>query len=391
MNLFKDLLKKKIYLDHAATTPVLPEVKQIMEKYWIEEFYNPSAIYDKGVEARKDLEAKRTRIARVLEVGTKDIVFTGSGTEADNLAILGAFEAFRGKIKKPHIIISAIEHPGIQEAAREVERRGGEVSIVGVDEQGYVDPQDILKLITPETVLVSIMLANNEIGSLEPISKIARLIKEERKKNNSHLPYIHTDASQGTNFLRVNVPTLGVDMLTLDASKMYGPKGVGLLVVRPGVYLHPIIFGGGQEKGLRSGTESLALVAGMTCALELAQRDREKESLRLNTLKDRLIQHFNEKYKEAVINTPRESLPNIVSVSFPGEIAELLAIKLDQKGIMVSTGSSCGNMKEGGTKTLVALGRADLRESTLRFSFGRSTTEKDIEKTISTFDKIMRQ
>lgn len=386
------LKKKKIYLDYAATTPVLPEVKKVMEKYWAEDFYNPSAIYNEGKKIKGELLEWRTRAARVLEVSARDIVFTGSGTESDNLAILGAFEGARGKIETPHIIVSSIEHPGIKEAVREVERRGGEVTTISVDEKGLVSPQTILKEIKPNTILVSLMLANNEIGTIEPVSKVARMIREWRKENNSVFPYIHTDASQAANFLRVSVPSLGVDMLTLDASKIYGPKGIGLLVVRPPVYLHPVIGGGGQERGLRSGTENLALISGFVRALEIADRDREAESLRLNKLKKIFLDKLQKLFPEVVINTPLESLPNIISISFPGALAEFIVIKLDQKGIMLSTGSACGNLNnKDAESTIVAIGRGDLKDSTLRFSFGRKTTTRDLSFTLKILEKIMRK
>lgn len=384
---------KRIFLDHASTTPVLPEVLSSMLPFFDKFFFNPSAIYAEGKSASTKLLQYRTEVARILEVSSKDIVFLGSGTESDNLALLGVFEAAKVNIDKPHVIISPIEHPGIRETAKEIARRGGEVSIVSVDEDGRVDPQEVLRQIKPETVLISIMLANNETGVIEPIAQITRLVREYKKKNNLELPYVHTDASQAANYLRLSLPALGVDLLTLDGSKMYGPKGIGLLVVRPGVNIHSIIFGGGQEKGLRSGTESLALISGFARALEIAQRDRESESARLNILKEFFIKEINKSLPEAIINTPRENnLPNIVSVSIPGMLAEFVAIKFDKEGVMVSTGSSCGNTKDkGGSETLSALGKEDLRESTIRFSFGRGTTKKDLQRTIKIFKNIMRK
>jgi cysteine desulfurase len=383
--------KRKIYFDHAATTPVLPEVKKVMEKYWTKDFYNPSAIYDEGKKMQQELASWRTRAARVLEVGARDVVFTASGTESDNLAILGVFEAVRGKVEVPHVIISAIEHPGIREAVEEVKRRGGEVSVVSVNEKGVVSPENVLKEIRPNTVLISLMLANNEIGTMLPVSRVSRLVKEYRKEHQSTFPYIHTDASQAANYVRLALPSLGVDMLTLDASKMYGPKGVGLLVVRPPVVLHPIIFGGGQERGLRAGTENLALIAGFVRALEIAQSDQESESARLHKLKMYFMENIQILLPHAIINTSDESLPNIVSISFPDLLAEFLVIKLDRLGVMVSAGSACSNLDQTNGSTLVALGKEDLKDSTLRFSFGRSTTKKDIQVTLEALTKIMRK
>lgn len=390
--IFKPFKNKRIYLDYAATTPLSHQVLKAMTPYLHKNYFNPSAIYKEGKEMRTILEQCRIDVAKVLEVSSKDIVFTASGTEADNLALLGTFEASRGTISSPHIIISAIEHPGIKETAKEIVRRGGRVTTVSVDENGMVNPEEIFQAITNETVLVSIMLASNEIGVIEPISKISRLIKEYRRKHDTKFPYMHTDASQAVNYIRMSVPQHGVDMLTLDASKMYGPKGIGMLIVRPGIHLHPIMFGGGQEKGLRSGTESLALIVGFKESLHLANLDREKETKRLNPLKDYFISEIEKRIPNVIINTPKENtLPNIISISIPNMLAEFVAIQLDTKGFMVSTGSSCGNIKDkGGTETMVALGREDLRESTLRFSLGRSTTKKDLNMAILAFEKIMQ-
>lgn len=382
---------KKIYLDYAATTPVLREVRKEMEKYFSKDFYNPSSIYGEGVRMKKDLEFFRTRIARILETAHKDIIFTGSGTESDNLAILGVFEAAKGKIEKPHIIISTIEHPGVKEAAKEVIRRGGEVTEIKVDQNGLIDPKEIIENIKDSTVLVSIILASNEIGTIEPISKIGRLIKEYRKNKNSIYPFFHSDGSQAANYIRVTLPSLSLDLLTLDASKIYGPKGIGLLVLRPGVLIHPIIFGGGQERGLRSGTESLALISGFTYALEIVNKSRDKEAERLNGLKENFIKELKNNIPNIIINTPEDSLPNIISVSYKEMLAEFVAIKFDAEGIMVSTGSSCGNIKDsGGTSSMVALGKPELRESTIRFSLGKFTKKKDLIKTIKIFKRIMQ-
>jgi cysteine desulfurase len=392
MNLFP---KKRIYLDHAATTPVLYEVKKEMEKYWSDNFYNPSALYEEGVKMKEKLEEYRIRVARLLSAGKKDIIFTSGGTESDNLAILGVFEVYKESSKsrkKPHLIISSIEHPAVVESAREVERRGGEVSVVGVDSNGIVSPEEVVKLIRPETFLVSVMLANNEIGTVEPISKLGRLIREEKKKRQqteveANYPYFHTDASQAANYLQINIESLNVDLLTLDSSKFYGPKGTGVLVVRPGISIRPIIWGGGQERGLRSGTENLALISGFTKALEIVVRDREKESVRLKFLKDHFIKKVIKNISGAVINgSPEHSLPNIVSVSVPGVLSEMLLLALDQAGVIASVGRACsGSDREDGSPVLRAIGKAEFDQSTLRFSFGRSTSPSDINQALKIF------
>ncbi len=392
MNLFnKNLKEKRIFLDYASSTPVLPEVKKVMEKYLEKDFYNPSAIYEEGVKLRTELNNFRKEIARILHVTAKDIIFTSGGTESNNLAVLGIFEAFRGKIEKPHFIVSSIEHSAILETVKEIERRGGEVSIISVNEEGFVSAEEVIKNLKETTVLVSIILSNNEIGTIEPISRIGRKIKEYRKKQNSSYPYFHTDASQAANYLSLDVTSLSVDLMTIDGSKIYGPKSSGLLVVRPNVLIRPIIFGGGQENGLRSGTENLFLISGLAKAISIANNDREKERERLNSLKLFFIDEIVKKFPNLIINTPKEnSLPNIVSISFPGQIGEFIAIKLDQQGIMVSTGSSCGIFKDiGASETIKAIGKKDLAESTIRFSFGRETTKKNLEKVIKSLEKVL--
>lgn len=383
MNLFK----KRIYMDHASTTPVLADVRKEMDKYWSKDFYNPASIYEEGRRVKNILSKLRLQVARILSVGSKDIVFTSGGTESNNLAILGTFEVAKERIKKPHVIISAIEHPSVVEAVLEVERRGGRVSVVPVDEWGRVKPSDVEKLIGPSTFLVSIMLANNELGTVEPVAKIGRVVKEKRRDNG--YPYFHTDASQAPNYLPINIETLHVDMLTLDASKIYGPKGAGLLVVRPRVSIRPIIIGGGQEKGLRSGTSSLALTAGLVKALEIAQSNQERESQRLKVLRQIFLEEVISKVPQAIVNTPEDnSLPNIVSISLPGLIAELIVLKLDKEGVMVSAGSTCSLIgDDDGSDVIRAIGKPELASATIRFSFGRSTTEKDVRRVVEIFSR----
>ncbi len=387
--------KKRIYLDYASTTPVLPEVKSAMDKYWSEEFHNPSSIYEEGVDRKRELEEFRTSVSRILGVQSREVVFTSGGTESDNLAILGAFEEARTKFSRPHLIVSSVEHPAVSEASKEVIRRGGDVSVAGVDEEGLVQPINVLKLLRKETFLVSIMLANNEIGTIEPVTKIARLIREDRKKNNSKYPYIHTDASQAPNYLSVNAERLQVDMLTLDGSKIYGPKGCGVLVVRGEIELRPILVGGSQEGGMRAGTENLALIAGFTKALECAERDREMERARMFELREFFINGLKEYISQAIVNGPKvEVLPNIVSVSLPetspGVLAELLVLELDQEGVLVSRGSSCSNLNaEEGSIVMRAIGKHQFATSTLRFSFGRFTTKSELKTALEIFSKAL--
>ncbi len=391
MNIFAKKTPERIFLDYASSTPLLPEVRKSMEKYFRNDFYNPSAIYLEGKKIRGELNNFRTEIAQLLHVSSRDIIFTSGGTESDNFALLGVFEAFNHILKKPHFIISDIEHSAIIEAAKEIERKGGEITKIKVDEEGLVSIDEIKKSLKANTVLVSVMLANNEIGTIEPVAKIARIIKEYRKEKGTRFPYLHTDASQGANYLSVDLESLGVDMLTLDGGKIYGPRGSGVLAIRPGVEIKPIIFGGGQEKGLRGGTENMALISGFSTALKLAQSDRLKESKRLEKIKNYFLEYIKNYFNGVLINTPTDvSLPNIVSISIPNTLGEFTAIKLDKEGILISTGSSCGTFKnEGGSITIKSIGKKHLSESTLRFSFGRHTTLNEIKHTLYILKKII--
>ena len=383
--------RKRIFLDYASATPVLPEVKRAMEKYWSEKFYNPSAIYEEGVKAKLNLEKNRAEIARILGVKKSGIIFTSGGTEANNLAILGAFESARDPLDQnrpilhPHLIISSIEHSSVRETAREVVRRGGEVSVVEADERGYVYPEAIKKFVKPNTYLVSVMLASNESGAIEPIAGIGRIIHATRKRNGTKFPYLHTDASQAANYLDVNLEKLNADFLTLDSSKLYGPKGIGALAIHSASSLRPIIFGGGQEGSLRAGTESLALVAGFVTALQIAKRDREKEAKKLFKLKQIFISELEKFVKSSAFDTRvgilspmLEALPNIVAVQLPaGILSELIVLDMDRREIAVSSGSACLNLE----------GKPN--ESFIRFSFGRGTTEQEIRKSAKLFSEIL--
>ncbi|MEX2010219.1 MAG: cysteine desulfurase family protein [Parcubacteria group bacterium] len=382
--------QKRIFLDHASATPILPEAKKAMEKYWQDYFYNPSAIYEEAQVVKKDLLTFRTKVAEILKVAKENIIFTSGGTESDNLAILGTFERLRATIKTPHIIVSSLEHPAVLESVKEAERRGARVSVVEPSAQGFIDKEKIKALLTPATVLVSVSLVNGELGTIQPVGKIGRIIREFRKHNNTPYPYFHSDASQAV-FTEINVEGMHIDLLSLDGGKFYGPKGVGLLVVRPPAVLHPITFGGGQERGLRSGTENVSLIAGFVTALEKIFMIKEREGERLKKLRERFVNEIRKTFNDAIIHgVEGEVSPHIISVSFPGVLAEFLAIQLDLVGILVSTGSACGTGKnEPGMNALRATGRRDLEESTIRFSFGLHTKNSDITRALSALKEVM--
>jgi cysteine desulfurase len=393
--------KKKIYMDFAATTPVLPEINRVMEKYWSREFYNPSSIYNEARRVRNDIEECREHISRSLGARKQDVIFTSGGTESSNLAILGAFAMFRKRVVstiqhnklsiKPHLIISAIEHPSVNEVACEIERRGGSVSIAPVDSTGKVAQEAVLELIKPSTFLISVMLANNEIGTIEPVSKIGSLVRDLRREKSSEYPYLHTDASQAPNYIEVNAEKLRVDLITIDSSKIYGPKGIGALIVRPTAKLHPIIFGGGQESGLRSGTENPALIVGFTHALLMANNNRAKEVERVRNLRKYFIEKIKNILPRVEINGDLEnSLPNIISISIPGKFAELVVLAMEQKGILISAGSACSSLRATNKPSVIeAIGKSSYVESTVRFSFGRQTSVGDVDRAAQTFVEVL--
>src|ERR1035437_1535607 len=388
---------KRVYLDHASTTPLDKRVLISMRPFLEGKFENASALYKEGVENARALADARTIVARNLSSQPDEIVFTGSGTEADNLAILGVVKASFKTFKNPHVVISAIEHPAIMELQDELKRIGAEVSVVYPETNGIVEPKEIQKNLKHNTVLVSVMYANNEIGTIQPIKGIAKTIRYYKKAKSNKLkanpyPYFHTDASQAANYCSLNVLQLGVDLMTLDGSKIYGPKGIGVLFAKRGTKIEPIIFGGGQERGLRSGTENLALTVGFAKALILTTHLRGKESIRLTKLRDVAIKKILNDFPEATLNGDRESrLPNNVNICFPGMDGEYAVIKADAFGIMCSTASSCRTLSENiRSYVLEAIGNISCAESSLRFTLGRSTTKKEIDILLKFLPKIVK-
>jgi cysteine desulfurase len=347
-----------------------------MEKYLSRDFYNPSSIYDEGRVVRQALEEARTQVARIVHAGTKDVIFTSGGTESDNLAILGALEEVMKTIPRPHIIVAEHEHSAIIEAARAAERRGAELSIVPVEE--------IVAQMRDNTALISLSLVNGETGEINPVARIGRAVRASRKaraslpagRQNAY-PLLHVDASQAALTQHINVDTLQADLLTLDAGKIYGPKGAGALIVRPWAHLVPQMVGGGQERGLRSGTENLPGIAGFAEALSLADAQREVLAGQMKELRELFVLHLRDELPEAIVNGGESAAPNIVSVTIPGKLHEYLAVALAEKGVLVSAGSSCRSRKDGG------------EQEALRFSFGRATSARDIERAVRALGEVL--
>lgn len=373
-----------IYLDHSATTPVDPRVVEAMAPFWTEVYGNPSSIYGLGRRAAAALEDARRRIARILNCGPTEIIFTGCGTESDNLALRGVALAAAAKGKR-HIVTTAIEHHAVLHTAHDLaEHFDFEVTLVPVDRHGLVDPEAIAAAIRPDTALVSVMLANNEVGTIQPLAEIAARVHQ-------HDIPLHTDAVQAAGHLPLDVEALQVDLLSLSAHKFYGPKGVGLLYVRRGVRLLPTQTGGGQERGRRSGTENVPYIVGMARALELAQAERETEGARLSRLRDRLIAGLMARLPDLILTGhPTQRLPGHVSLLVPGAEAEALLIALDMAGIAASSGSACATGAPTPSHVLTAMGYGP-REAmgALRLTLGRANTEADVDYVIEKLTEIV--
>ncbi len=383
--------KRRIFLDYASSTPVAKEVAKVMGDFQIKNFANPSALYSEALFAKEKMTEARGKIASILSCQKNEIIFTSSGTESNNLALLGVFENAKEKgIKKPHFVTTSIEHPAILEVCNEIERRGGEITIVSVSPLGIVSPKDIFGAIKENTVLVSVMYANNEIGTIQPIKEISKLIKNWREKNNSVFPYFHTDACQAVLYCSVDVLRLGVDMMTVDGIKMYGPRGMGFLYVRNGVELTATHFGGGQENNLRSGTENVAGIIGLAKAFEIAEKIKEKETARLLRIRDYAIERILATFPDALLNGSQdERLPNNINICFLRLDAEFAVISLDVAGIAVSYSSACRTLSENSTSYVIeAIGKPDCASSSLRITMGRETTKKDIDDFIKVIKKL---
>jgi len=373
-----------IYLDHSATTPVDPRVVAAMAPFWTELYGNPSSIYGLGRRAAAALEDARRRIGHILNCGPAEIVFTGCGTESDNLALRGVALAAAARGKR-HLVTTPIEHHAVLHTANDLaEHFDCEVTLVPVDRYGLVDPDAVAAAIRPDTALVSVMMANNEVGTIQPIAEIAARVRERG------VPF-HTDAVQAGGHLPLDVEALQVDLLSLSAHKFYGPKGVGLLYVRRGVRLLPVQTGGGQERGRRSGTENVPYIVGMATALELAQAERDAEARRLNLLRDRLIQGLMARIPDLILTGhPTQRLPGHVSLIVPGAEAEALLIALDMAGIAASSGSACATGSPTPSHVLTAMGYTPQEAmSALRLTLGRANSEADVDYVIEKLAEIV--
>jgi cysteine desulfurase len=372
----------RIYLDYAATTPTHPEVVKAMLPYFTDIFGNPSSIYYCGQEAKGAVEEARAKVAECLGAQVEEIIFTSGGTEADNFALKGV--ALANESKGNHIITSAIDHHAVTVTCKFLEKRGFQVTYLPVDGHGLVSPDEVRKAITSKTILVSIMHANNEIGTIQPIAEIAKIAREAGV-------YFHTDAVQTVGHLPINLSKLDVDLLSMSAHKLYGPKGIGALYVKKGTKLVPFMHGGGQERGKRASTENTPGIIGLSRALELAQLEITEEATRITGLRDKLIKGLLKRMNHVLLNGhPTMRLPNNVNVSIDFVEGESMCLNLDLEGICASTGSACSSSSLEPSYVLLALGLSHERaHGSLRFSLGKWTTEDDIDRVLEILPRIV--
>ncbi len=374
--------KRQVYLDHAATTPVHPEVFQEMRIVLETHFGNPSSLHFYGRAVKQRLEIARERVARLLNAEHEEIYFTSGGTEADNLAIIGTAWALQGRGR--HIITSTIEHHAVLDTCEMLSQNGFDVTFLPVDQYGMVDIDELRRAIRPDTILITIMHANNEIGTIQPIEEIGKIAKE-------YEILFHTDAVQTAGYLPINVDELGVDLLSLSAHKIYGPKGAGALYVREGTPLEPLLHGGGQERNKRPGTENIPGIVGLGKAAELAAKEHAAESRRYRRLCEKLIQGIRERIPGTRLNGhPKKRLPHNVNVTIEGTKGECLLTGLDQRGIAVSTGSACSSGSSQLSHVLEAIGLTpENGAGTIRMTVGRSTTEGDIDYVLDNLVEVV--
>ncbi|MBA7680358.1 Cysteine desulfurase IscS [subsurface metagenome] len=373
---------KRIYLDYAATTPTHPDVVKTMLPYFTDALGNPSSIYSYGQEAKGAVEEARVKVASLISARDEEIVFTSGGTEADNFALKGV--AYANESRGNHIITSSIEHHAVIETCKFLERRGFSVTYLPVDECGLVNPDDVRRVITDKTILISVMHANNEMGTMEPITEIGRIAREAGV-------YFHTDAIQTVGHIPVDVNALGVDLLSISAHKLYGPKGVGALYIRKGTKLLPFMHGGEQERRRRASTENVPGIVGFGKATEIAQQEMGEEAKRLTCLRDRLINGLLECIDHSRLNGhPVTRLPNNVNISVDFVEGESMLLNLDLEGICASTGSACSSSSLEPSHVLLAMGLShELAHGSLRFSLGKWTTEEEIERVLDVLPGIV--
>lgn len=376
--------EKYIYLDHSATTYVKPEVLDEMLPYFTEKYGNASSVYSIGRDSKRAIEEAREKVAKALNADSKEVFFTGSGSEADNWAIKGI--AYANKAKGNHIITSSIEHHAVLHTCQYLEKDGFEVTYLPVDKDGLINPEDVKKAIKPQTILITIMFANNEIGTIQPIGEIGKIAKE-------HNVFFHTDAVQAIGNVNIDVKELNIDLLSLSAHKFYGPKGVGALYIKKGVKIASFIHGGAQERGRRASTENIPGIVGLGKAIELATSNIEEHNKKLLALRERTINEILEKIPYVRLNGHREKrLPGSVNFSFEFIEGESLLLMLDMKGIAASSGSACTSGSLDPSHVLMAIGLPhEIAHGSLRISYGDDNTDEDVDKVMEILPVIVER
>jgi len=376
-------MMKRIYFDYAATTPVDPRVMGAMLPYFNKKFGNTMSLHSFGQEAKQALEESREKVANLIGAKSEEIIFTGSATESNNLALKGV--AFANKKRGNHIIISPIEHPCIMESAEWLKSQGFEITRLPVDKYGFINPEDLRQAIRKETILVSIIHASHEIGTIQPIEKIGKICREKGV-------YFHTDAVQSFGKISIDVNKMNVDLLSASSHKMYGPKGAALLFVRKGVKIEPILHGGGQEQGFRSSTVNVPAIVGFAEACEIAQKEMKKEGERLSKLRDKLIKGVLQKIRGSHLNGhPTKRLPNNANFWFEFVEGESMVIQLDLMGMAASTGSACSSVKLEPSHVLLAIGlKHEQAHGSLRLTLGKWTKEEEIRYLLKVLSGIVK-
>ncbi len=375
---------RKVYLDYAATTPTDPEVVKAMLPYFTDKFGNPSSIHSFGQEAKAATDEARGKIASFLGAKQEEIIFTSGGTESDNFAIKGA--AYANQHKGNHIITSSIEHHAVINSCKFLEKMGFKITYLHVSKDGFVDPEDVKKTITDKTILISVMHASNEIGTIQPISKIGKIAREKEI-------CFHSDAVQTFGHCPINVDELNVDLLSISGHKLCGPKGIGALYIKKGTGMVPFIHGGEQERKRRASTENVPAIVGFGKAVEIAKERMDEEAKKLVVLRDKLIKGIFEKIEHVRLNGhPLKRLPNNVNVSIESAEGESLLLNLDMEGIAASTGSACSSSSLEASHVLLALGLShELAHGSLRFTLGRYTEKEDIDNVLEVLPRIVEK
>jgi cysteine desulfurase len=375
---------RRVYLDNNATTPLAPEVFEAMKPYLLEDFGNASSIHWFGQQAKNALEKARQQVAKLINARPGEVIFTSGGTESDNAAIFGIVQAAR--VAAPHIITTGIEHHAVLNTAQALEKQGVSVTYVRVGASGVVDPEDVQRAIRPETVLITVMHANNEIGAIQPLAEVGRIARERDI-------YFHSDAVQSVGKIPVDVEKLGVDLLSLSAHKLNGPKGVGAMYIRKGTSLRPLLYGGHHERDRRPGTENVPGIVGLGMAAELAWTSLEENAQWVASLRDRLEQRILELVPQVWVNgDPQRRLPNTSNLCFDCVEGEGFVIAMDLKGIACATGAACSSGAVEPSHVLSALGRTpEQARSSIRFSLGRYSTAEDIDTTLATLPAVVER